>query len=78
MRFKLKMSIKKYTIAQPIENKDANTIAKTVIEQAILIYGNFKVLKFHKGTEFSNEMLHNACVLLNIKHKLDATAHDQS
>lgn len=68
----MQCELTKYVIAHPIETKDARSIAKTLVEQFILKYGCFKILKSDRGTEFNNELLKEVCNLLNINQKFSA------
>lgn len=74
----MQCELTKYVIAHPIETKDARSIAKTLVEQFILKYGCFKILKSDRGTEFNNELLKEVCNLLNINQKFSAPYHHQS
>lgn len=74
----MQCSLTKYVIAHPIETKDAKTIARTLVEQFILKYGCFKVLKSDRGTEFKNELLAEICNLLDINQYFSAPYHHQS
>lgn len=68
----------KFIIAHPIPTKDAVTTARTLVEQLILRYGIFKTLKSDRGTEFTNELLKNICLLLNIDQKFSSPYHHET
>lgn len=58
-----------------METKDAKSVAKTFVEQFILIYGHFEVLKSDKGT---NKLMSEVCQLLNIKQIFSAQYHHET
>lgn len=74
----MQCELTKYVVAHPIESKDAKTIAKTLVQEFILRYGHFKVLKSDNGTEFKNELMQNICEMLKIKPIHSAPYHHQS
>lgn len=61
-----------------METKDAKTVATTLVEQFILKYGHFKVLKSDRGTEFTNELMKHICDLLQIKQIFSSPYHHQT
>lgn len=58
----------KYIITIPIPNKQANTVAKAIMNEIILIYGPMKSILSDKGTEFVNSTITELCSLLNIQN----------
>lgn len=68
----------KFVEAFPIETKEANTVAKAIVEKFILKYGCFKKLKTDKGTEFTNELLKNICTLLKIEKIVSTPFHHET
>ena len=74
----LQCELTKYVIAQPIETKEAKNIAKVLIENCILKYGTFKILKSDRGTEFANELMSELTKLLQIEQKFSAPYHHQT
>ena len=74
----MQCNLTKYVVAYPIETKEAKNVAKTLVEQFILKYGCFKVLKSDNGTEFKNELMNEICKLLNIEQKFSAPYHHQT
>lgn len=68
----------KYIVACTIESKDAKTVAKALIEQIILKYGLFNILKTDRGTEFTNELMREIFVLLKIKQNVSIIYHHQT
>lgn len=51
---------------------------KTLVEQFILKYGQFKVLKSDRGTEFTNELMRNICSLLKITQIFSTPYHHET
>lgn len=74
----IQCDLTKYISIIPIENKEAKTIAKALIEKFILIYGNFLELRSDQGTEYNNEVLDQICKLLQIKQTFSTPYHPQS
>lgn len=74
----LQCELTKYVEAYPLETKEAETIAKTLVEKFILKYGSFKTLKTDKGTEFNNDLLHRICKILNINHVTSTPFHHET
>lgn len=57
----------KFIITIPIHSKDAQTVARAIMNNIILIYGPVKSILTDKGTEFMNATLTELCKLLNIE-----------
>lgn len=74
----LQCDLTKYVIAFPMETKEARSIAKVLVEQCILKFGCFKVLKSDRGTEFANELLNEICKLLDIEQIFSTPYHHQT
>lgn len=74
----MQCELTKFVVAHPMPTKDALTTAKTLVEQFILKYGQFKVLKSDRGTEFINETMRNICSLLNIKQIFATPYHHET
>lgn len=68
----------KYITLIPIPTKEANVIAKALVENFILIYGTFLELKSDQGTEYKNEVLDQICKLLQIKQTFATAYHPQT
>lgn len=51
----IQCDLTKYIVIIPIANKEANTIARAIVENFILVYGNFLEMKTDQGTEYNNE-----------------------
>lgn len=74
----MQCELTKYVVAAPIETKEAKSVAKCLIENLILKYGIFKVLKSDRGTEFVNELMKEICTLLRIEHKISTPYHHET
>lgn len=74
----LQCELTKYIAAIPIEDKEARTIAKALVEGFILKYGNFKTLKSDKGSEILNETIRNICIFLGIDHITSTPYHHET
>lgn len=68
----------KYLICIPIVDKSAKEVARAIFEKFILVYGPMKNIRTDRGTEFSNELTKELCILLNIKHDMSTAYHHQS
>lgn len=74
----IQCNLTKYVILIPIPTKEANVIAKALVENFILIYGNFMELRTDQGTEYHNEVLDRICKYLEIKQTFSTPYHPQS
>lgn len=74
----LQDDLTKYVVIIPLENKEADTIAKALVQNFILIYGSFLELKSDQGTEFKNEVLKQISKILNFKQTFSTAYHPQS
>lgn len=68
----------KYLVTIPVPNKEANTVAKAIFENFILIYGTPKTIRTDLGTEYKNEVVKELCALLNIEHHFSTAYHHES
>ncbi|PNF14896.1 hypothetical protein B7P43_G05140 [Cryptotermes secundus] len=70
--------LSKYTIAIPIQQQDAETVAKAFVEEIVLKFGIPQTILTDQGSNFLSELFANICKLLKIK-KIKTTAyHPQS
>jgi len=70
--------LSKYTLALPIKQQDAQTIARVFVEEVILKFGIPQMILTDQGSNFMSEIFTNICRLLKIK-KIKCTAyHPQS
>lgn len=74
----IQCDLTKYIVVIPIQNKEANTIAKALVENFILTYGNFLEMRSDQGTEYNNEVLNQISKLLQIKQTFSTPYHPQS
>lgn len=74
----LQCELSKYLIMKPVPNKEAKTIARALVENAILVYGPMKELKTDQGTENVNEIMREILDLLRVEHKQSTAYHPQT
>lgn len=74
----IQCELSKYLITSPMKDKSAKTCAETLFNKFYLIYGNFKILKSDRGTEFLNELFENLCNLLSVDHKKSTPYHHET
>jgi hypothetical protein len=70
----LQCDLTKFVEAYPLERKDAESVARTFVENFILRYGVPKEIITDQGTEFINSIMTEICRLLGIQ-KLQSTAY---
>lgn len=68
----------KYLVAFPLTDKSADTVARGIVENFILIYSPMKEFRSDLGTEYVNELSGKICKLLNIDHSKSTAYHHQS
>jgi hypothetical protein len=66
--------LSKYTLAIPIQQQDAATVAKAFVEGVVLKFGIPQVILTDQGSNFLSEVFSNVCKLLKIK-KIRTTAY---
>ena len=70
--------LSKYTLAIPIEQQDAATVAKAFVEEVVLKFGIPQTILTDEDSNFLSEVFTNVCKHLKIK-KIKCTAyHPQS
>lgn len=74
----IQCELTKYIVLAPIQNKEANTIARAIVDNFILIYGKFLEIKTDQGTEYNNEVLSQICKQLKIKQTFATAYHPQT
>ena len=74
----IQCNLTKYIVLIPIPTKEAAVIAKALVENFILIYGNFMELRTDQGSEYKNEVLDQVCKLLEIKQTFSTAYHPES
>lgn len=70
--------LSKYLICVPIPNKEANTIARAIVENVILNYGPVKSIRTDLGTEYKNSVVKELCELLQIEHHFSTPFHHET
>ena len=76
--FTFQDELSKFTLAIPIKQQDAVTIAKAFVEVVVLKFGIPQMILTDQGSNFMSEVFTNVCKLLKIK-KIKCTAyHPQS
>lgn len=74
----LQDELTKFIEAVPLRNKEANTVAKALVENFILKYGVPDNIATDQGTEFINEVFRGTCKLLKIQHLQSTAYHHES
>lgn len=74
----IQCDLTKYIILIPIKTKEAQIIAKALVENFILIYGSFIELRSDQGTEYKNDVLDRICKLLGIRQSFATAYHPQT
>lgn len=64
----------KFSEAFALPNKEANTVARVLVEEYFMRYGISKEVATDQGTEFMNSTMNSVCKLLKVK-KLESTAY---
>ena len=68
----------KFTVAIPIAQQDALTVARAFVEQVILIFGIPQSLLTDQGSNFLSELFANTCKLLKVKRVKTSAYHPQT
>ena len=74
----IQCDLSKYIVIILIKNKEANTIAKALVEHFILTYGSFLELRSDQGLEYNNEVLSKIAQILKIKQTFSTPYHPQT
>lgn len=70
--------LSKFLVVAPTEDKSAKSVARAIFEQFILKYGPMNEIRTDRGTEYRNEILHELCTLMQIKHNFSTSYHHES
>jgi hypothetical protein len=70
--------LSKYTVAVPIPQQDARTVAKIFVEEIVLKFGIPQVLLTDQSYNFLSELFANVCSLLRIKRIKTSPYHPQT
>jgi len=68
----------KYIVTISIPDNKANTVAKAIFENFILIYGPMKQILSDRGTEYVNNVVDKLCKLLKIPHVTSTSYHHRT
>lgn len=68
----------KYLITIPVPTKNAETVAKAVFDNFILVYGPMKAIKSDLGTEYKNRIMQELCKIFKIDLKFSTAYHHQT
>lgn len=74
----IQCNLTKYIVLAPVPTKEASVMARALVENFILIYGNFLQLNSDQGTEFNNDVFEQICKLLEIKQTFATAYHPQT
>ena len=74
----LMCDLTKYLVTIAIPDKSANTVARAIFENFILIYGSMNSIKSDLGTEFKNNVLKELCQLLKIELNFSTAYHHET
>lgn len=70
--------LSKFSIAIPIPDQEASTVARNFVTKIICQYGTPKTLLTDQGTNFLSQVFKESCKLLNIKQFQCTSYHPQS
>lgn len=70
--------LSKYLITVPMPDKTAKSVARSMFESFILIYGPMKNIRSDMGTEYKNELFSELCNLMRINHRTSTAYRHQS
>jgi hypothetical protein len=70
--------LSKYTLAIPIVQQDATTVAKVFVEQIVLKFGIPQTLLTDQGSNFLSKLFANTCKLVRIKRIKTRAYHPQT
>lgn len=70
--------LSKYLITTAMPNKEANTVAKAIFDNCILIYGPMRSIRTDLGSEYKNSVVEELCKMLKIRHNFSTAYHHES
>jgi hypothetical protein len=70
----IQVELSKYTLAIPIEQQHAGTVAKAFVQIVVIKNGIPQTILTDQGSKFMSEVFSNVCKLLKIK-KINCTAY---
>ena len=68
----------KYVIAGAMPNKEAKTVAKTLMTHFVLVYGIPKAILSDLGTEYKNQIIEELLKLLTVQHSFSTAYHHET
>lgn len=68
----------KYIVLIPMKDKNSLTIAKALINDIILKYGQMRILKSDRGSELCNQIIDNICETLKVERKISTPYHHET
>lgn len=57
----MQCKLSKYLIIVPVANKEADTVARAIFDNLILVHGPVKILVTDQGTEYVNAVVNELC-----------------
>ena len=74
----LMCDLSKYLITIAIPDKSTQTVARTILENFMLVYGKGNTIKSDMGTEFNNELFLELCKIFEIDLNSSTAYHHQT
>lgn len=74
----IQCDLTKYVVLIPVPTKEANVIAKALVDEFLLTYGTFITLRSDQGTEYNNEVFSQICKILQVEQKFSTAYHPQT
>lgn len=71
-------NLSKYLVTIPVPDKSANTIAKAIYENHVLIFGPMKVMKTDVCSEYTNSVIRKLCEFMKTDHRTSTAYHHQT
>lgn len=71
-------TLTKYLVSIPIKDKRADTIARAIMDNFVMIYGPMKQVLTDQGTEYKNETVKELLKLLKIDQKFSTAFHHET
>jgi transposase InsO family protein len=70
--------LSKYTVAAPIQQQDAMTVARVFVREIVLKFGIPQIMLTDQGSNFLSDLFSNVCKLLRIKRIKTSPFHPQT
>lgn len=74
----IQCELSKFVLAYPLKNKETVTVARTFVNNFILIFGIPKIIATDRGTEFVSSTMNEVSNLLGIQKLTSTSYHHQS